>query len=386
MAVPKDVPSNRGGYGATTITTTAAAAVATPIPNVQVIAPATLQSGYTFDAIYDGVTFTVIVPDGGVNKGQRFIVPFNPHTADGLNAAAAVATASVVADVSPDGKISNYTSTTTAAAAADNLHKYGSTGSNNDNAGKQGRQQKQQQERGHIPTGIWRDGLCDCFRLGSHPHCWNAWCFKPCLVGQLLTRMRMTWLGQHENTEALPAGDDGTNNKRDDRWRDSFRNLVIVAALYYALKFLTISDDDDDLSDKFTLNSFLTIVFGIYMLYIVMKLRATMRHVYHIREESFLCMYDVCPTSASPEEGMCGNFRGNHDESGLPLVGWEDVCCALWCQCCVLAQMARHTADYEQRTAVCCDDVGVMDWEEDEAYCDEGVGDGIGGEGSALVV
>jgi len=361
----KDAPSNRGGYG----TTTTATAVATPIPNVQVIAPATLQAGYTFDAMYDGLTFTVVVPDGGVTKGQRFIVPFNPPTVAGVDDA--VATASVVA-----------TSTTTATAAAATKHKYGSTGSSSDDAGRKG-----QQQRGHIPTGIWRDGLCDCLRLRSHPHCWNAWCFKPCLAGQLLTRMRMTWLGQHENTQASTAADDGTTNKRDDRWKDSFRNLVIVAVLYYALKFLTVSDDDDDLSDKITLNSFLTFVFGMYMLYIVSKLRATMRHVYHIREESCLCMYGVCPTSAGPEEGMCGNCRGNyHDDAASPTLGWEDVCCAFWCQCCVLAQMARHTVDYEQKTAVCCNDVGVMDWEEDEAYYDEGVEDGIGGEGSALVV
>ena len=69
------------GYGATTTT----AVVASPAPtNVQVIAPATLEAGYTFDAMYEGVTFTVVVPDGGVSKGQRFIVPFTPSTSDDI--------------------------------------------------------------------------------------------------------------------------------------------------------------------------------------------------------------------------------------------------------------------------------------------------------------
>eukprot|EP00957_Ditylum_brightwellii_P026594 2011352-Ditylum_brightwellii.AAC.1 len=55
----------------------------TNVQNVQVIAPATLNGGYTFDAMYDGVTFTVSVPEGGVVKGQRFIVPFVPPSNTG---------------------------------------------------------------------------------------------------------------------------------------------------------------------------------------------------------------------------------------------------------------------------------------------------------------
>ena len=54
------------GYGTTTPT------------NVQVIAPTTLSAGYTFQASYNNTPFTVTVPEGGVTKGQRFIVPFAP--------------------------------------------------------------------------------------------------------------------------------------------------------------------------------------------------------------------------------------------------------------------------------------------------------------------
>ena len=39
--------------------------------------------------------------------------------------------------------------------------------------------------------------------------------------------------------------------------------------------------------------------------------------------------------------------------------GCEDCCCALWCTCCTVSQMARHTADYENYAALCCSETGL---------------------------
>jgi Cys-rich protein (TIGR01571 family) len=39
--------------------------------------------------------------------------------------------------------------------------------------------------------------------------------------------------------------------------------------------------------------------------------------------------------------------------------GCEDCCCVLFCSCCTLSQMARQTADYNQRRALCCSDTGL---------------------------
>ena len=39
--------------------------------------------------------------------------------------------------------------------------------------------------------------------------------------------------------------------------------------------------------------------------------------------------------------------------------GCEDCCCAYWCTCCVAAQMARHTADYETYAGLCCSETGL---------------------------
>jgi len=51
-----------------------AEAVAAPI--VTITAPANLDEGFVFEAEYDGEPFRVVVPKGGVVKGQAFEAPF----------------------------------------------------------------------------------------------------------------------------------------------------------------------------------------------------------------------------------------------------------------------------------------------------------------------
>ena len=50
---------------------------------LEVVAPATLPEGYTFEAEQNGQAFTVEVPIGGVEEGQKFPVPF-PSGSDGV--------------------------------------------------------------------------------------------------------------------------------------------------------------------------------------------------------------------------------------------------------------------------------------------------------------
>jgi hypothetical protein len=66
---------------------------------------------------------------------------------------------------------------------------------------------------------------------------------------------------------------------------------------------------------------------GIYTLIVLMKARAAVRARYSIPEQ------------------RCH--------------GMEDLCCAFFCGCCTVGQIARQTADYEQRRAVCCSDTGL---------------------------
>jgi Cys-rich protein (TIGR01571 family) len=51
------------------------------LPMVEVTAPANLQEGYKFTAVYEGVEFPVIVPAGGCTKGEVLIVPFKGGSA-----------------------------------------------------------------------------------------------------------------------------------------------------------------------------------------------------------------------------------------------------------------------------------------------------------------
>lgn len=47
----------------------------TAIPMIEVVAPATLSEGYKFDAQLGDKSFQVMVPPGGVEAGQKFMVP-----------------------------------------------------------------------------------------------------------------------------------------------------------------------------------------------------------------------------------------------------------------------------------------------------------------------
>ena len=323
-----------------------------PMTNVQVIAPATLNAGYTFDAVYEGNTFTVSVPDGGVVKGQRFIVPFIPPVE---------ATIIETALLNPP-------------------HNRGGGG------GIRGEDD--------IPTGVWRDSLCDCCKFGPcHPSFLNAWFCRPILIAQLLTRMKMTWLGQRTHFKNNTSNLSDSRTEIDQRWRNSFLNIIIASVLFCLVVTVLVpapqldpSDPDayNSLSDsekmKYSINSWLSAAFGFYFFYLIVQLRATLRYVYSIPEESCLCMY----CGGNPRDGICGSGRNGNTmcTAGVP-VGWEDVCCAMFCPMCTTSQMARHTVDYDYRRATCCNSVGVSSFMDDEAY--EGIENGVG-EGSILVV
>jgi Cys-rich protein (TIGR01571 family) len=53
------------------------------------------------------------------------------------------------------------------------------------------------------------------------------------------------------------------------------------------------------------------------------------------------------------------HIRGKYNIREQSCQGCEDCCCAFWCSCCTLAQMARHTADYDTYAARCCSETGL---------------------------
>mmetsp|Transcript_14256 Transcript_14256/g.19992 ORF Transcript_14256/g.19992 Transcript_14256/m.19992 type:complete len:212 (-) Transcript_14256:644-1279(-) len=175
--------------------------------------------------------------------------------------------------------------------------------------------------------GHWKDGLCDCCKFGCfHPHLWNAWCFPVVLMGQVLTRMKMNWLGDAalEETE----------------WRSTFRKTLYVAIGYFVLRTAfyvppaTVQFVNGHYEEvfpdvpiwKIIIHKVLILTFAIYVLTVLTKLRRAVRAKYSIPEERCL--------------------------------GCEDLCCSLWCTPCTAAQLARQTADYEVQHAQCCTSTG----------------------------
>jgi len=111
--------------------------IETATPIVEVTAPSTLPEGFTFEAEANGRRFQVIVPNGGVEKGQVFSVSLPTEK----ESASAV-------DIATDGK--------------------------------------------------FRDDLFDCFRQGlCHPSlCMPLWCCTVfCAVGQVMTRLNLNSFG-----------------------------------------------------------------------------------------------------------------------------------------------------------------------------------------------
>eukprot|EP00934_Nitzschia_sp_Nitz4_P008582 Nitzschia sp. Nitz4//scaffold1_size375055//18726//19561//NITZ4_000208-RA/size375055-processed-gene-0.285-mRNA-1//1//CDS//3329540841//8572//frame0 len=225
---------------------------------VRVTAPSTLPAGYTFEALLNDDPdrpFSCEVPEGGINEGESFLTPVpNDH----------------------------------------------------------------QVRRIVAPSGKWKDGLCDCFNLGIfHPHLWCAFCCSRIAMGQVMTRMHLTWLGE-------PGPRVATQN--------TFKVVVILYLSYIvysvALAFATADYTMYTVPTGLTVMKWLgNILFVVWTVYSLVRTRQSIREQYSIPER------------------QC--------------VGCEDLCCSLFCTCCTVAQMARHTGEYETYPGVCLSETGL---------------------------
>jgi len=160
--------------------------------------------------------------------------------------------------------------------------------------------------RVNVPTGQWKDGPFDMLNAGvCHSSLWCALCFTQVAMAQVLQRLRLNWLG-----EAAPEA--ATKN-----------TFKVVLALILSYTVFTIALEMAEHSSGYyqiptwipVLRFIGGILFTIYSIYSLMKMRENVRAKYSIPEE------------------RCS--------------GMEDLCCSMWCSCCVVSQMARHTGEYE---------------------------------------
>mmetsp|Transcript_3035 Transcript_3035/g.5731 ORF Transcript_3035/g.5731 Transcript_3035/m.5731 type:complete len:268 (+) Transcript_3035:61-864(+) len=171
--------------------------------------------------------------------------------------------------------------------------------------------------RVNIPTGRWKDGPFDLLKAGiCHPSLWCGLCFTQVAMAQVMQRLHLDWLGG-------AAPEVATKN-----------TFKVVLTLVVCYTIFTIALEMAEASTGYyQIPSWIPVTrfigggaFTIYSIYSLMKTRENVRAKYSIPEER-------CP-------------------------GMEDLCCSMWCSCCVVSQMARHTGEYETYKGRFCSETG----------------------------
>ena len=181
-----------------------------------------LFSGYSFQAVFDGIRFAVIVPPGGVKEGQTIQVPFQPTSFTEFS------------HLLPS-------SSTTAV------------------------------------QGRWKDSLCNCCKYTClHASFLNACCCPQLLMAQVLTRMGMNYRG-----DFAPEWEAKLSFRRM-LWIVVF--YYALSAILAPGPVLTKSGlvVPDTPVWQTMLYRLLTTAFSLYTLMVLMKLRAAVRAKYHI--------------------------------------------------------------------------------------------------------
>lgn len=199
----------------------------------------------------------------------------------------------------------------------------------------------------HVPYGRWRDGLCACCKFGCcHPHLCMAIFCQPCAIGQILTRLKLTWC-------ARPIQSNSTSSVRSSACRIMATIFIMFIVIRCSLDAVFNNyhinhdgEDDDDEDWIYFLEYgfdkenpewliairlvrfFLNIALGVLVFVVTMRARRYVRRKYGIPER--------CPCRDS-----------------------EDCCCALCCTACTICQLARHTADYRTYAASYCSENGL---------------------------
>ena len=131
-----------------------------------------------------------------------------------------------------------------------------------------------------------------------------------------MTRMQLSWLGE-------PGAYASTKN--------TF-NVVVTLYISYILYSSSL---------EFATREYLNSTVPIYI--VVAKIVGSLFY-------TIWSIYSLCRTRQS--------VRARYSIPEERCVGCEDLCCSFFCTCCVIAQMHRHTGEYETYPAVCCTRTG----------------------------
>ena len=140
--------------------------------------------------------------------------------------------------------------------------------------------------------------------------------FVAVIMGQVMMRLQLTWLGEPGPLVST---------------KTTFKVCVVLVCAYIvyssALEILAAPYDPDNMPGYLpAFRSIGSVLFSVWSLYALCKTRENTRARYSIDEQN-------CK-------------------------GCEDLCCSFWCTCCTVAQLARHTGDYETYPSAWCTETG----------------------------
>lgn len=164
------------------------------------------------------------------------------------------------------------------------------------------------------PSGHWSAGVFACFDTFFSALFWMACCCTPCLYGQLLQRLNLTWCGQ---------------TPRTGRANSTCMVLFALTTVVYCVLLLT--------SDGGWFYEVILWVFVIYCFFVGFLLRSVLRQ-----------RFGIAPSTLPECDGML-----------------EDCLLALCCSCCSSIQMARHTHDERRYPYNPCSSNGLLSYAPD---------------------
>jgi hypothetical protein len=288
---------------------------------LEVIAPCDMEEGFTFlTRTSDGDDVPVTVPPGGVRAGQVFYshraspspspitvvvgntnhqnsIGSNPHTKNSNNSLR---------------KVGSWVN-----LAQENLHQHAPNHKQPHESIPLLPKRKKQSPTLGFTRGTWHDHLWDCCHFGPcHAHVWQALCCPQLLAAYIMARLQLNWRG-------IPGQTGGYNPWTVWVW-------VGIVIVFWGLFLWTAPFFDLDRGNQpgvlwTTVYNVVTVSFLLISIGMVTKLR------HYIREQNQI------PTTIACCQCACGGrvFDG------------EDCCLALFCHCCTVAQLARHTIPYD---------------------------------------
>jgi Cys-rich protein (TIGR01571 family) len=315
MTIQKTKAPTPTPYATAIPATATATPVATPSETVGVVAPSTLPGGATFEAVVDGIQFTATVPMGGVVKGETFYVAFPPpasnfNTSNNTDRIWVKAPATLNTGDQFEAQVDGIRFMATVpeggvreGALFETIHPAVAA------------QQNQQM----VPTGRWRNELCDCCNCNARDClllcCMGTFC-NLVLRAQMMQRLGLTLSGCRPSPSV-------TSIQR----RNVCPIILIVTVIVYFLHVAAMSSQNPSVTLFMMLVSF---GWSMFLLVALTCARASMRAKYQL-------------------PGTCCSNSGCLD----------DCCITYWCGCCSAIQMISHTHNASVYPYDCCSQTGL---------------------------